>query len=90
MACASNFPIGRLQLPDFPFLQGDPEGFATSAEIVDFLTAYAVFIDAPVRSGVTVTALRGCEGASGFRAETSAGAIEAGNVVVATGPYQRP
>jgi putative flavoprotein involved in K+ transport len=84
------FPNWSVQLPDFPFLQGDPEGFATSAEIVDFLTAYAVFIDAPVRSGVTVTALRGCEGASGFRAETSAGAIEAGNVVVATGPYQRP
>src|SRR5206468_8303572 len=62
----------------------------TSAEIVDFLTAYAAFIDAPVRCGVTVTALRGRDGATGFRAETSDGTIEADNVVVATGPYQRP
>ena len=45
---------------------------------------------APVRCGVTVTALRRREGASGFLAETSDGPIEAANVVVATGPYQRP
>jgi putative flavoprotein involved in K+ transport len=84
------FPNWSVQLPDFPFRQGDPDAFATSAEIVDFLIAYAAFIAAPIRCGVTVTALHGREGASGFRAETSDGTIEADNVVVATGPYQRP
>ena len=74
----------------FPFPHTDPDGFATSAEIVDFLSAYADFIAAPVRCGVTVTALLRRPGASGFLAETSDGPIEAGNVVVATGPYQRP
>ena len=37
-----------------------------------------------------MTALRRREGGSGFVAETSDGPIEAANVVVATGPYQRP
>lgn len=84
------FPNWSVQLPDYPFRQGDPDAFATSAEIVDFLTAYAAFIDAPIRCGVTVTALHGGDGGRGFRAETSQGPIEATNVVVATGPYQRP
>ena len=84
------FPNWSVQLPDFPFPHTDPDGFATSAEIVDFLSAYADFIAAPVRCGVTVTALLRRPGTSGFLAETSDGPIEAGNVVVATGPYQRP
>jgi putative flavoprotein involved in K+ transport len=83
------FPNWSVRLPDFPYLQADPDAFATSAEIVDYLVSYANFIDAPVRCGVTVTALRR-EGASRFVAETSDGPIEAGNVVIATGPYQRP
>src|SRR5205807_4953362 len=43
-----------------------------------------------IRCGVAVTRLRCCDGASGLVAETSDGTIEAKNVVVATGPYQRP
>jgi len=31
-----------VELRDFPFPQADPDAFATSAEIVDFLTAYAI------------------------------------------------
>src|SRR3954471_116489 len=84
------FPNWSVKLPDFPFPHADPDGFCTSAEIVDFLTAYAEFIAAPVRCGVAVTRLRRGSGASGFVAETSDGVLEAANVVVATGPYQRP
>jgi putative flavoprotein involved in K+ transport len=84
------FPNWSVRLPDFPFPQTDPDGFATSREIVDFITAYAAFIAAPVRCAVNVTALRSRDGARGFVAETSGGSIEADNVVVATGPYQRP
>src|SRR6187402_3782370 len=51
------FPNWSVRLPDFPFPHADPEGFATSGEIVDFLAAYAEFIAAPVHCGVTVTAL---------------------------------
>ena len=78
-------PNALVRLPDFPFVSDNPNGFATAAEIADYLDAYATFIDAPVRRGVAVAAVR-----SGFVAETSAGAIRAKHVVVATGPFQRP
>jgi putative flavoprotein involved in K+ transport len=84
------FPNWSVRLPDFPFPHADPNGFATSHEILDFISAYADFIAAPIRCGVSVTALRCRDGGSGFVAETSDGSIEADNVVVATGPYQRP
>jgi putative flavoprotein involved in K+ transport len=82
------FPNWSIRLPGFAFNNAAPDGFATSAEIVAYLTDYAAFIKAPVRCGVKVDALR--RRGSGFVAETSRGAIEAHNVVVATGPYQRP
>ena len=47
-------------------------------------------IDAPVRCGTEVIALRKSENGDGFRAETSGGVIAARNVVVATGAFQKP
>jgi putative flavoprotein involved in K+ transport len=82
------FPNWSVRLPDFPFPHNDPDGFTTSAAIVDFITAYAARVAAPVRCGVEVTALRRGD-TSGFVAETSQGPIAASHVVVATGPYQR-
>jgi putative flavoprotein involved in K+ transport len=84
------FPNWSVRLPDFPFPHTDPDAFATSADILDFIAAYADFVAPPIRCGVAVTRLRCRDGASGFVAETSDGAIEADNVIVATGPYQRP
>jgi putative flavoprotein involved in K+ transport len=83
-------PNWSIRLPDFPFPHADPDGFAPKSEIIDYLAAYAAFVAAPVRCGVTVKSLRRHGGESGFVAETSDGAIEAENVVVATGPYHRP
>jgi putative flavoprotein involved in K+ transport len=84
------FPNWAVRLPDFPFPHTDPDGFATSGDILDFISAYAAFVAPPIRCGVAVTSLRCRDGASGFVAEISDGVIEADNVVVATGPYQRP
>jgi putative flavoprotein involved in K+ transport len=84
------FPNWSVRLPDFPLAHRDPDGFATGGEIVDFISAYADFIAAPIRCGVPVNALRCRAGDSGFTAETPDSTIEADNVVVATGPYQRP
>ena len=84
------FPNWSVRLPDFPFPHTDPDGFATSQQIIDFIEAYAAFVAPPTRCGVAVTRLRRRDDAAGFVAETSSGAIEAENVVVATGPYQRP
>jgi putative flavoprotein involved in K+ transport len=84
------FPNWSVRLPDFPFPHTDPDAFATSGAILDYITAYAAFVAPPIRCGVKVTALRRDDGGSGFVAETSDGPIKAANVVVATGPYQRP
>jgi putative flavoprotein involved in K+ transport len=84
------FPNWSVQLPDFPFPYADPDGFATAADIVDFIVAYAAYIAAPVHCGVSVLGLRCADDGPGFVAETSDGTIKAENVVVATGPYQRP
>ena len=84
------FPNWSVQLPDFPFPHSDPDGFAANSEIIDYIAAYADFVAPPLRCGVAVTRLRRADGAAGFIAETSDGVITADNVVVATGPYQRP
>src|SRR5215813_7673563 len=84
------FPNWSIQLPDFPFPHADPNAFATSDEVVRYLTAYAKFVGASVRCGVTVQSLRRRDSSIGFVAETSEGRIESANVVVATGPYQHP
>jgi putative flavoprotein involved in K+ transport len=83
------FPNWSVHLPDFPFPHVAPDAFATSAEIVEYLAAYAEFVAAPIRCSVAVTALRQHR-RGGFVAETEEGAVEAKNVVVATGPYQAP
>jgi putative flavoprotein involved in K+ transport len=84
------FPNWSVRLSDYPFPHSDPDGFATSAEIVDYLDAYATQIKTPIRCGVSVTALRQNGSGKGYLAETSAGPVRARNVVIATGPYQRP
>jgi putative flavoprotein involved in K+ transport len=84
------FPNWSVRLPDFSLAHTDPDGFATTGEILEFIEAYAAFVAPPIRCGVAVQRLRCRDGSSGFIAETSDGAIESDNVVVATGPYQRP
>ena len=83
------FPNWSVNLPAFSFPHSDPDSFAATGEIVDFIEAYAAFVAPPIRCGVAVTRLRRGDGASGFVAEISGGVIEADNIVVATGPYQR-
>jgi putative flavoprotein involved in K+ transport len=83
------FPNWSVRLPEFSFPRTEPDAFATTAEIADFITAYAAFVAPPIRCGVEVNRLRCRDGASGFIAETSDGPIAAANVVIATGPYQR-
>jgi putative flavoprotein involved in K+ transport len=81
-------PNALVTLPGFPFPTGDANGFATAAQIGDYLNAYAAHIEAPVRQNTTVTALR--RTGAIFHAETADGPIQANNVVIATGPFQRP
>ncbi len=83
------FPNWAVRLPEFSFPHADPDAFADTDEIINFIEAYAAFVDPPIRCGVEVTRLSRGDGGDGFIAETSDGAIAASHVVVATGPYQR-
>jgi len=86
----ANGPAWHDRFPGMTFSDIDPDSFATKDQIVDYLVAYAERIAAPIRCGVAVKTLQAKADGSGFRADTSEGAIEATNVVVATGPFQRP
>ncbi len=82
-------PNWSMQLPDQPYDGEDPDAFDSRADIVGFLERYAVHSGTPLREGVEVTALdRNREG--GFRLSTSAGDIEAANVVLGVGSFQKP
>ena len=48
------FPNWSVRLPDFPFPHIDPDGFATSQQIIDFIEAYAAFVAPQIRCGVAV------------------------------------
>jgi len=82
-------PNWQCRLPGFPYRGADPDGFMVRDEIVAYLREFAESFPAPVFEGVAVTGLTSLTG-GGFRVATSAGTLTAGQVVVATGPYQAP
>lgn len=84
-----NGPAWHDRFPGLAFA-GDQDRFPGKEEVADYFATYAAMIDAPIRCGVAVTRVTRIAGRAGFRAETSAGPVEAARVVAATGPFQRP
>ena len=84
-----NTPNWAQQLPGFAYAGPEPDAFAPLAEVIAYLEDYAASFAAPVREGVSVTALR-ARPEGGYELDTEGGAVHAGSVVVATGAYQRP
>lgn len=74
-------------LPGMAF-PGPANAFVGKNEVADFLEEYARKMGLPVRSGVRVERLT--KDGDRFRLETTAGAFEARNVVVAMADYQKP
>jgi putative flavoprotein involved in K+ transport len=83
-----NTPNWSLQLPGYHYAGPDPDRFAPLAEAIGYLEGYASAISAPVRNGVEVTAVR--PRGDGWLVEANGDELEAKNVVVATGAFQRP
>jgi putative flavoprotein involved in K+ transport len=83
-------PNWNTSLPGLALQATDPNAFASRDEIVRFIEDYAAFIRAPMCCGVEARALRQKSGSTGLLIETSAGLVEAKNVVIATGPFQVP
>jgi putative flavoprotein involved in K+ transport len=78
-------PNWQCRLPGFPYDGPDPDGFMVRDEIVGYVESYKRSYDVPIVEGVRATRLD-----HGFRIATTAGTVTADQVVVATGPYQRP
>lgn len=71
-----------MAFPDLPAHLPDKD------QVADYLERYAERFDLPVRANTRVTSLRRRDGELSL--ETTEGAFEARNVVVATGPFHRP
>lgn len=85
----ANGPAWHDRFPALEF-DGSPDAFAPKEQVAEYFERYAALIEAPIRCGVEVTAVRKREGAPGYLAETSAGPIHARYVVAATGAFQLP
>ena len=86
----ANGPAWHDRFPGLEFEGLDADAFAGKDQVAAYFETYAKKIDAPIRTGVEVLKVERNEGRSGFTVQTSMGLIEANQVVVATGPFQRP
>jgi len=83
-------PNRQLRLPGLAYEGDDPHGFLTRDEVVQYIDHFVGSFDPPLRLGVEAKSVEESRSGHGFRVETDAGALEAANVVVATGMFQRP
>jgi putative flavoprotein involved in K+ transport len=74
-------------LPGLPF-PGDPEGYPTRDEVIDYLERYAETFDLPIELNSEVRQLRAEDGR--FVLQVNGAERTADQVVVATGPFQTP
>lgn len=74
-------------LPGLPF-PGDPDRTPLRDEVVAYLRDYARRFDLPIRLGERVLELRASP--AGYEIETASRRYRAAQVVVTTGPFQRP
>jgi putative flavoprotein involved in K+ transport len=81
-------PNWQSRLPGVPYEGPDPDGYMTSADVVELITRFAAHARAPVRTGTNVTSVR--RTGDGYRVTTSHGEIQSRTVVIATGACNRP
>src|SRR6187551_3293851 len=76
-------PNWQTALPGLSYEGAAPDGFMGSLEVANHLGVYARTIEAPVKTGVTVTSVAVSDG--GYRVTTDAGTWDAASVVLANG-----
>jgi len=81
-------PNWQCRLPGHAYDGGDPDGFMTMPEVVDFISGYAKVIAAPVQTGTTVASVRRTD--SGYHVTTDQGEWQCKTVVLATGAFNVP
>jgi len=78
-------PNWQTRLPDYRYTGDDPDGFMAMPEVIRFITRYAAFVGAPVRSDTQVTAVR--QDRAGYRVITSQREWRCRAVVMASGAH---
>ena len=81
-------PNWQNQLPGYGYQGDDPNGFMSSAEFVGVVQGYADTISAPVKEGVSVTAVSAIE--SGYLVNTTMGCWLCRSLVIASGAFNIP
>jgi putative flavoprotein involved in K+ transport len=81
-------PNWQTRLPGHDYAGNDPDGYMPAADVAATLTAYARLVEAPVRAGATVHAVRASP--QGFRIQTGDEVLCARAVVLATGACTVP
>jgi putative flavoprotein involved in K+ transport len=76
-------PNWQSRLPGFTYQGGDPDGYRTLPEVIDFIAAYATMIAAPVRGHTTVTSVRRTD--TGYTVRTDRGNWLCRTLVIASG-----
>lgn len=85
-------PNWTVSVPGLDYQGDDPDGYMPRDELIAHWRRYAQVIAAPVELDTDVQRLESLArvGAARFRVTTSRGAIDARDVIVAGGPFQRP
>jgi putative flavoprotein involved in K+ transport len=83
-------PNWSIRLPGAHYDGNDPDGFLKKTEIVSYFERYVEKFDLPVRYNTKVLEVAPLENGNGYQVKSSGGNYQAGNVVVATGSFQKP
>jgi putative flavoprotein involved in K+ transport len=76
-------PNWQSRLPGYRYDGGDPDGFMTMPEVIEFISRFAVVGAAPVRTHTTVTSVRRID--EGYHVATTTGDLRCRSVVLASG-----
>jgi putative flavoprotein involved in K+ transport len=76
------------RLPGYPYPGGDPDGFMTMPQVVEFISNFAAATSAPVRTHTAVTSLQRID--AGYRLVTDGGEIRCRTVLLASGAANVP
>ena len=86
----ANGPAWHDRFPTLDFDDHSPNYFPQKDVVVSYFEKFAKKINAPVRSNVNVEEVLRDNSTQKFLVKTSEGNIEADNIVVATGAFQKP
>ncbi len=83
-------PNWSVQLPGAHYDGNDPDGYMPKDEIVAYLERYVEKFNLPVQFSTPVLEVVPLEDNKGYQVKTSGETIQAKNVVMATGSFQKP